>query len=148
MEIKILLYGKGMKDYDQKESCCWDNYGNKSTRRIFFSGTPSRRETFFPFELIDTEDRSPMGIIMKRLLQHVTISSDSLRLMDLTNIKEEDSKTPLFVFDIVETPANPDTILIDSDVMFWRRAKDLKYLWDECNFEGVPIYHAPQLEMD
>lgn len=103
---------------------------------------------FFPFELLDTEDRSPLGIIMKRLLQHVTISSDSLRLMDLTNIKEENSTTPLFVFDIVETPVNPDTLLIDSDVMFWRRAKDLKYLWDECNFEGVPMYHAPQLETD
>ena len=115
----------------------------------FFLVNHDEGKFYFPFEKIDTENQSPMGIIMNILLQHVTFDSDSLRLMDLTNIKEENSSTPLYVFDMVESPVNPDTLLKNSDVMFWRRAKELTYLLEECVFDGVPIYHhEPQVEVD
>lgn len=82
----------------------------------------------------------PMGIIMKHLLEFVEIEADSLRLIDLANLKAEENNVSLFVFDVVERPDNPDTLLSDSDDVVWRRSKELTTLLDAYDFGIVPIY--------
>lgn len=91
-------------------------------------------------ERTEKGDKFPMGIIMDHLLKFVNIDSDSLRLMDLTNLKSQDYSVPLFVFDLVNRPTDQDALLRDFDNIAWRRSKELTTLLNSCDFESVPIY--------
>lgn len=107
----------------------------------FFLVQPHDQKITFLFEKMASGSKSPMGTAMDILVRQVTVSPESFRLMDLTNLKQGWGNGPLFVFDLVERPENPDSLLRDTGNACWRRAKDLDHLWDECDFEGVPIYH-------
>lgn len=77
----------------------------------------------FIYERIEETEKLPMGIIMETLLEFVTVDSESIRLMDLTNIKGQDKTSPLFVFDLVERPEDEMTLLNQSGLVTWRRTK-------------------------
>lgn len=94
----------------------------------------------FLFEEIDEGTKVPFGVMMRSLLKHVTIDSESLRLMDLTNIRGDGFNVPLFVFDLTERPENPEQLLASSDHIKWRRSKELTSLLNEYDFSGVPVY--------
>lgn len=96
----------------------------------------------FLLEKVDEDATFPMGIIMRSLLQHVKIDSESLRIVDATNIRSEDFDVPLFVFDLTERPENPDELLTNSENVTWRRSKDLSHLLNNCDFSGVPVYRS------
>ncbi|AQS53355.1 hypothetical protein BW727_100985 [Jeotgalibaca dankookensis] len=96
----------------------------------------------FVHDKTEKEDKFPMGIIMEALLKNVDTNSDSLRLMDLTNLKAERINIPLFVFDLVERPDNQDDLLVGVENIEWRRSLELKTLLDTCEFAGVPVYNS------
>ncbi|HJB24397.1 MAG TPA: hypothetical protein H9946_09670, partial [Candidatus Jeotgalibaca pullicola] len=99
----------------------------------FFLVRKTEDDLSFLFEKIEEGTKFPMGIIMDSLLSHVTVDSESLRLMDLTNIKGEERTIPLFVFDLVERPDNEILLLKGSESIIWRRAKDMADLLNECD---------------
>ena len=94
----------------------------------------------FLFEEIDEGTKVPFGVMMRSLLQHVTIKSDDLRLMDLTNIRGDGFNVPLFVFDMTGRPEDQEQLLANSDHISWRRSKELTSLLNELDFSGVPVY--------
>lgn len=96
----------------------------------------------FIYERIEETEKLPMGIIMETLLEFVTVDSESIRLMDLTNIKGQDKTSPLFVFDLVERPEDEMTLLNQSGLVTWRRTKDLTELLSECDSNVVPTYKS------
>ncbi|AZP05546.1 hypothetical protein [Jeotgalibaca ciconiae] len=108
----------------------------------FFLVRKTEDDLSFLFEKIEEGTKFPMGIIMDSLLSHVTVDSESLRLMDLTNIKGEERTIPLFVFDLVERPDNEILLLNGSESIIWRRAKDMADLLNECDSNVVPIYRS------
>lgn len=108
----------------------------------FFLVRKTEDDLSFLFEKIEEGTKFPMGIIMDSLLSHVTVDSESLRLMDLTNIKGEERTIPLFVFDLVERPDNEILLLKGSESIIWRRAKDMADLLNECDSNVVPIYRS------
>lgn len=108
----------------------------------FFLVRKAEDDLSFLFEKIEEGTKFPMGIIMDSLLSHVTVDSESLRLMDLTNIKGEERTIPLFVFDLVERPDNEILLLKGSESIIWRRAKDMADLLNECDSNVVPIYRS------
>lgn len=108
----------------------------------FFLVRKTEDDLSFLFEKIEEGTKFPMGIIMDSLLSHVTVDSESLRLMDLTNIKGEEHTIPLFVFDLVERPDNEILLLKGSESIIWRRAKDMSVLLNECDSNVVPIYRS------
>lgn len=96
----------------------------------------------FIYERIEETEKLPMGIIMEILLEFVTVNSESIRLMDLTNIKGQDKTSPLFVFDLVERPEDEMTLLNQSGLVTWRRTKDLTELLSECDSNVVLTYKS------
>lgn len=96
----------------------------------------------FIYERIEETEKLPMGIIMETLLEFVTVDSESIRLMDLTNIKGQDKSSPLFVFDLVERPEDEMTLLNQSGLVTWRRTKDLTELLSECDSNVVLTYKS------
>lgn len=96
----------------------------------------------FIYERIEETEKLPMGIIMETLLEFVTVDSESIRLMDLTNIKVQDKTSPLFVFDLVERPEDEMTLLNQSGLVTWRRTKDLTELLSECDSNVVLTYKS------
>ena len=108
----------------------------------FFLVRKTEDDLSFLFEKIEEGTKFPMGIIMDSLLSHVTVDSESLRLMDLTNIKGEERTIPLFVFDLVERPDNEILLLNGSESIIWRRAKYMADLLNECDSNVVPIYRS------
>lgn len=96
----------------------------------------------FIYERIEETEKLPMGIIMETLLEFVTVDSESIRLMDLTNIKGQDKTSPLFVFDLVERPEDEMTLLNQSGLVTWRRTKDLTELLSECDSNVVLTYKS------
>lgn len=96
----------------------------------------------FIYERIEETEKLPMGIIMEILLEFVTVNSESIRLMDLTNIKVQDKTSPLFVFDLVERPEDEMTLLNQSGLVTWRRTKDLTELLSECDSNVVLTYKS------
>lgn len=96
----------------------------------------------FIYERIEETEKLPMGIIMETLLEFVTVNSESIRLMDLTNIKVQDKTSPLFVFDLVERPEDEMTLLNQSGLVTWRRTKDLTELLSECDSNVVLTYKS------
>ena len=96
----------------------------------------------FIYERIEETEKLPMGIIMETLLEFVMVDSESIRLMDLTNIKGQDKTSPLFVFDLVEKPEDEMTLLNQSGLVTWRRTKDLTELLSECDSNVVLTYKS------
>ena len=96
----------------------------------------------FIYERIEETEKLPMGIIMETLLEFVMVDSESIRLMDLTNIKGQDKTSPLFVFDLVERPEDEMTLLNQSGLVTWRRTKDLTELLSECDSNVVLTYKS------
>lgn len=86
------------------------------------------------------DGRLPMGIIMAHLLKFVNVDPDSLRLMDLAQLKADNINIPLFVFDLVERPETPDDLLSLDQNVVWRRSKEITSLLDSYDFGIIPIY--------
>lgn len=88
----------------------------------------------------DKNGKLPMGIIIEHLLKFVNVGSDSFRLMDLASLKSEAHNIPLFVFDLVERPTDPNELLVEHENVVWRRSKEVTNLLDTYDFGTVPVY--------
>lgn len=108
----------------------------------FFLVRDQDEKVSFISEKIDEETKFPMGLIMRSLLEHVTVDSESLRILDTTNIRNKDFDVPLFVFDLTERTENPQELLNEKTNAKWRRSKELEDLLNECDFSGVPVYRS------
>jgi len=114
--------------------------------------TNKAEETFFlvaiegesyqlPSVKLSGNGKSPLGSIMETLLKHVTIKSESLRLLDLTNMRRKGGNIPLFVFDALEKPTDIEMFLVDPYRFAWRKSSDITEILTDCELSGVPIYH-------
>lgn len=87
-----------------------------------------------------SHSQSPLGSIMDVLGEVTLLNPDSLRLMEMTQLKGNGISMPLIVFDMVETPDDPSVYLKETAGLSWRRSKELTELMAYCDFDGVPVY--------
>ncbi|CZQ90539.1 hypothetical protein SAMN05216375_1033 [Trichococcus ilyis] len=85
--------------------------------------------------------KSPLGSIMEVLLAHVGIESESLRLLDLTNIRGNGKNMPLFVFDALEKPSDLDSLLNEPGKLAWKKSSEISEILTDLELDSVPIYH-------
>lgn len=114
--------------------------------------TNDAEETYF---LVNTENRtyslpnvnlsesgkSPLGSIMEVLLAHIGIESESLRLLDLTNMRGNGKNMPLFVFDSLEKPSDLDSLLNEPSKFAWKKSSEISEILTDLELDSVPIYH-------
>lgn len=86
------------------------------------------------------ESKSPMGTILEILDKVTTLDAESLRLVESTQLKADNLAMPLFIFDVVERPEDPQTYLKEGADLSWRRSGEVTDLMAECDFNGVPVY--------
>lgn len=85
--------------------------------------------------------KSPLGSIMEVLLAHVDIESESLRLLDLTNMRRNGKNMPLFVFDSLEKPSDLDILLNEPGKFAWKKSSEISEILTDLELDSVPIYH-------
>ena len=85
--------------------------------------------------------KSPLGSIMEVLLAHVDIESESLRLLDLTNMRGNGKNMPLFVFDSLEKPSDLDSLLNEPSKFAWKKSSEISEILTDLELDSVPIYH-------
>lgn len=114
--------------------------------------TNDAEETYF---LVNTENgtyslsnvnlsesgKSPLGSIMEVLLAHIGIESESLRLLDLTNMRGNGKNMPLFVFDSLEKPSDLDSLLNEPSKFAWKKSSEISEILTDLELDSVPIYH-------
>ncbi|CZR02974.1 Hypothetical protein Tpal_2798 [Trichococcus palustris] len=113
---------------------------NKAEETFFLVAVEGESNTLPTVEM-SGEGKSPLGSIMESLLKHVNVDSESLRLLDLTNIRGNGRNIPLFVFDALEKPADVDTVLTDRSHFAWKKSSDITEILTDWELGGVPIYH-------
>lgn len=113
---------------------------NKAEETFFLVAVEGEANTLPTVEM-SGEGKSPLGSIMESLLKDVTVESESLRLLDLINIRGDGRNIPLFVFDALEKPADVDTILTDPNHFAWKKSSDITEILTDWELGGVPIYH-------
>ena len=66
---------------------------------------------------------------------------ESLRLLDLTNMRGNGKNMPLFVFDSLEKPSDLDSLLNEPGKFAWKKSSEISEILTDLELDSVPIYH-------
>ncbi|MGX7420311.1 hypothetical protein ACWOFR_16085 [Carnobacterium gallinarum] len=116
---------------------------DENGKSVFLVSNKSGEANNFTFPAAKiVEDRTGLASILEDLKHKLTIDVSSLNLFELTNAVVEETRIPLFVFELTESLTDLESLLKlpNHDILSWQRTEEIRGALATWEISGVPQF--------